>query len=58
MMTPNMQGIIMVIGKSSSVYEKKRKGRLSVSPIIVPHPTSTHSFHACPLVGLLLCSLH
>lgn len=42
-MTPNMQGIIMAIGKSSSVYKKSGPEAaffkvLPISPFTVPHP--------------------
>lgn len=47
-MTPNMQGIIMAIGKSSSVYEKSgpEAAFFKVQPLSAPlHFTLTHFLH-------------
>lgn len=59
-MTPNMQGIIMAIGKSSSVYEKNgpeaaffKVHTISPLPFLISH--SFHLlFHVYPFLGLLL----
>lgn len=65
MMTPNMQGVIMAIGKSSSVYEKNgpeaaffKVHTVCSLPVLIPYslnlqPTSlfcVYLFH-----GLFLC---
>lgn len=46
-MTPNMQGVIMAIGKSSSTYEKNG-----------PEAAFFKVHTACPLPVLIPCSLH
>lgn len=52
-MTPDMQGVIMAIGKSSSVYEKNgpEAAFFKVQPL---SPFRSHSLPSPPL--LLLCS--
>lgn len=58
MMTPNMQGVIMAIGKSSSVYEKNGPEAaffkvLSFAHLL--HSLSTH-FHLFPCKSVRLSS--
>lgn len=65
MMTPNMQGIIMAIGKSVSVYEKNgpEAAFFKVQPLsfTLLHSTVTHLLHLHPsslsrvCVRILLC---
>lgn len=53
-MTPDMQGVIMAIGKSSSVYEKNgpEAAFFKVQPL---SPFRSHSLPSPPL--LLLCNI-
>lgn len=58
MMTPNMQGVIMAIGKSSSVYEKNgpeaaffKVHTVSVLHVLIPFSLNLHPaslFCVCP----------
>lgn len=64
-MTPNMQGVIMAIGKSSSVYEKNgpeaaffKVHTVCPLPVLIPYSLNLQPTSLCVYLfhGLLLCT--